>query len=98
MMLGEILAGLQSPETLAALLNGLGGAGWRELIEATAARRGLKLADYAGFAVDNFGSAASDEDWVTLLSALNRDTDPGAACLKRMIDWMAARDGERIGA
>ena len=38
---------------------------------------------------------AQDEDWVSLLSALNRAADPGAACLRRMIDWLMERDGER---
>lgn len=95
MTLGEIFGQLGDEDRVARLLPDLGDAPWRARAIRAATAQGAGLGDYAVAAVEGFSAGARDEDWVSLLSALNRAADPGAACLRRMIDWLMERDGER---
>ena len=38
---------------------------------------------YVGQMVQRYATETSDEEWITLMGALNRSQDPGATCLKR---------------
>jgi len=46
---------------------------------------GLALAALAALAVQRYAREASDEDWVTLMGAMQRSEDPGLTCLKRAL-------------
>lgn len=94
MSLGEILRQFDDENFVARLLPDLGDAQWRERASSAAAEQGEALGEYASASVERFASGAQDEDWLTLLSALNRAADPGAVCLRRMIDWAIERDGK----
>lgn len=93
MKLGEILRMFDDERIVARLLPELGDETWRARAASLAEARGEELGSYAGAAVERFAAAAGDEDWMSLLAALNRAGDPGAVCLRRMMDWAMARDG-----
>lgn len=84
-MLGDLLAKL-SDEAVA--LEAILGAGDPKLVSAArdrAAAEQLTLGAYVARSVQRYASAASDEEWVTLLGLLNRAADPGGVCLKRAL-------------
>ena len=92
MMLGELLQHLDDETIVARLAPELGDAEWQMRAAVAATARGATLGGYASAAVERFTAAASAEDWVSLMSSINRAADPGAICLRRMIDWSLARD------
>jgi hypothetical protein len=47
---------------------------------------GLPLGAYAAMAVNRYAADASDEEWVTLIGAMGRASDPGATFLHRALD------------
>jgi hypothetical protein len=92
--LGEILRQFDDENFVARLLPELGDAEWRERASSFAAEHGEALGEYASASVERFASGAQEEDWLSLVSALNRAADPGVVCLRRMMDWAIARDGK----
>lgn len=95
MSLGEILAQFEDESVVARLLPDLGDSQWRARAQKAAAAQGEAMGDYAGAAVARFAACAPDEEWVSLLSALNRAADPGAICLRRILDWAMNDDNAR---
>lgn len=93
MILGEILTELGDEARVYQLAPELGDAQWQARAASAANDRGLALGEYARAAVERFASMAGDEDWLALLSALNRGADPGVVCLRRIVDWALQRDG-----
>ena len=86
-MLGDLLARL-SDETMA--LEAILGTGDLALLTAVrerAASEQVDLATYVSQAVQRYAAEASDEEWVTLMGALNRSLDPSATCLKRAFEY-----------
>jgi hypothetical protein len=59
------------------------------MVEVEAAGRsfGESPGEYAVGAARRFAAFASDEDWLALMTALERADDAGAACLKHMLAW-----------
>lgn len=92
MNLGQILCLFDDEAVVTRLLPDLGDEQWRGRATSAAAAQGTALGDYAGAAVDRFATGAKDEDWLSLMAALNRSADPGAICLRRMIDWAMESD------
>jgi hypothetical protein len=48
---------------------------------------GESLGEYAVGASRRFAAFASDEDWLALMTALERADDAGAGCLRHMLEW-----------
>jgi len=48
---------------------------------------GESLGEYAAGASRRFAAFAADEDWLALMTALERGDDAGTACLKHMLEW-----------
>jgi hypothetical protein len=48
--------------------------------------------EYVANASRRFAAAAGDEDWLALMTAMERAPDPGRAALERMLRWALARD------
>jgi hypothetical protein len=64
----------------------------------TASRRfGESAPDYAVAAARRFAAFAGDEDWLALMTALERAPDPGAACLRQMLRWSLRQDSAASG-
>ncbi len=63
-------------------------------VESTSRRFGESMPDYAVGAARRFAVYAGDEDWLALMTALDRAPDPGAACLRHMLLWSLHQDSD----
>jgi hypothetical protein len=52
---------------------------------------------YAAGAARRFAGHASDDDWLALMTAMDRADDPGTACLKHMLVWSLRHDAAPCG-
>lgn len=87
MLLGQVLERLAdemfAAETLVAVED------LRLMVDVQAAGRnfGESIGEYASGASRRFAQSASDEDWLALMTNLERADDAGTACLKYMLEW-----------
>ena len=56
-------------------------------VAATGRYFGESPGEYAIGASRRFAAFASDQDWLALMTALERADDAGTACLKHMLEW-----------
>lgn len=82
MLLGDILARFDTPSFAEETVLSLGDLALIARMRARAEAAGESLGEFARGAVSRFAAEASDEDWVSLLGALARASDPAAVCLK----------------
>jgi hypothetical protein len=61
-------------------------------VQSAGERYGESAAAYAVGAVRRFATFAGDEDWLALMTALERADDPGASCLRQMLGWALGHD------
>ena len=94
MLLGQVLDRLGDESVAAETLLGLGDLPLMVGVEATGEKFGESPPLYAANAVRRFAAFASDEDWLALMTALERAPDPGAACLRHMLLWSLRQDSE----
>jgi hypothetical protein len=85
-MLGDLLANLTDETTALETILGAGDLALLTAVRERADAEGVDLAAYVTQTVQRYASEASDEEWITLMGALNRSADPGATCLKRAFD------------
>ena len=85
-MLGDLLASLTDETTAVETILGAGDLALLTAAREQAAVDGVDLAAYVSQTVRRYASQASDEEWITLMGALNRSQDPGATCLKRAFE------------
>lgn len=57
---------------------------------AAAAAEETSVSGLARIAVADFARHATEEDWATLTSRLRESDDPGAACLRAILEWRLA--------
>ena len=92
MLLGQVLERL-GDETLAAeTMVGLADLPLMVEVETAGRQFGESLGEYAAGASRRFAAFASDEDWLALMTALERAGDAGAACLRHMLEWSLRQD------
>ena len=97
MVLGQVLDRLGdeafAAETLVALEN------LPLMVEVEAAGRafGEGIGEYASGASRRFAQLASDEDWLALMTVLERADDAGMACLQHMLEWSLRREDVASG-
>jgi hypothetical protein len=53
-------------------------------------------AAYTAGAVARFAAGASDEDWMSLIGALERSREPGQEFLVRALRWSLAHDAREV--
>lgn len=87
MLLGDIIARLDDETIAMEALVGLGDLALLARVEEAAGREGISRGDFATQAVHAFSAQASDEDWVSLIGAMGRTSDPGQACLRKMVEF-----------
>jgi hypothetical protein len=61
-------------------------------VEAAGEHFGESPGEYALGASRRFATLASNEDWLGLMTALERADDAGVACLKHMLEWALRHD------
>jgi hypothetical protein len=86
MLLGDLITRLDDADVATETLLGMGDIVLLSRIEAAATQAGMTPGAFAAQAVGLFAEGASDEDWVSLIGVMGQTTDPGQACLKRMIE------------
>ncbi|MFG1230553.1 hypothetical protein [Xanthobacter wiegelii] len=92
MLLGTLLKQLQDGRFAEEILFSLGDVTLAARAEAAGAPFGEGAADYAAAACARFSNGASDEDWLALMTALEKGTDPAATCLSAMMEWALKAD------
>jgi hypothetical protein len=92
MLLGQVLDRLGDDSVAAEALIGLNDLPLMVDVENTGQRFGESAQLYATNSVRRFVAFASDEDWLALMTALERAPDPGAACLRHMLRWSLHQD------
>lgn len=85
-----VLGRRSAEEKVASLLIGLRDR-WARVNEA-AAHRSMQAEAYVISAVRRFEREASDADWTTVISAVTAGTNPGSACLRRMVEHVLKQD------
>jgi hypothetical protein len=63
-------------------------------VEAAGRRFDESAPCYAAGAARRFSAFADDEDWLALMTALEKADDPGAACLHQMLTWSIRQDAD----
>lgn len=97
MHLGTLLARLQDDGDAAMALDALGDIVLYAEIQSTGERFDETPGVYTAVAVSRFAAAASDEQWLGLVAAMERCDDPARAALAHMLTW-ALRQDEGAGA
>ena len=85
-MLGDLLASLTDETTALETILGAGDLALLTAVRERADAEGIDLAAYVTQTVRRYTNEASDEEWITLMGALNRSPDPSATCLKRAFE------------
>lgn len=94
MLLGHLLKQLQDDRFAAEILFGLGDITLSRRAGEAGAPYGESAGAYAASACARFSADASDEDWLALMTALEKGADPAATCLRTMVDWSIRQDAE----
>ena len=92
MLLGQVLQQLGDETSAAEALLTMGNLPLIVEIETAGRQFGESPGEYAAGAARRFAAVASNEDWLGLMTALERADDAGAACLKHMVEWALRRD------
>jgi hypothetical protein len=95
MLLGQVLERLGDEAFAAETLVGLKDLALMVEVEAAGRPFGENIGEYAAGASRRFAELASDEDWLALMTALERADDAGTACLRHMLAWSLRHDAEQ---
>lgn len=94
MLLGEIMTALRDHGTAEVALASLGDIVLIAEVDEARAAHAESAGEYAAGAAERFANRASDEDWLALMTALERSHEPAATCLTTMLRWSVRRDLE----
>jgi hypothetical protein len=93
MILGDMLRQFNDPNVVATALMASGDLRLLAQVEQNAAVHGETAGEYASASVRLFSNQANHDDWAALMAAMGHADDPGAACLRRMLEWALFREG-----
>lgn len=94
MHLGAVLGMLQREEDAGLALKALGDIVlFAEILE-VGQRFDENPSKYVAGATSRFANEAKHEDWLRLVSAIERSEDPGKAALSMVVRWALVRDRE----
>jgi len=86
-MLGDLIAGLDRPEVIEAVLATLAPP-VRQRLEVRAADASMTVADFAAGAVREFVDYAGDDLWFQMLTAMRQADDPGIVAVQTILRWV----------
>lgn len=92
MQLGALIANLEDEADAAAALEALNDLVLFAEVQAAGARFDEGPGEYLSNAVRRYASTASDEDWLQLMTLIERSTDPARSALQFMLRWALAQD------
>lgn len=92
MQLGALLNHLENEATAGAALQALGDIVLFARVEAMGAEHDEEPGVYVANGARRFAARASDEDWLGLMNAIERASDPGRAVLEKIVLWSLDKD------
>ena len=96
MLLGTIMNELRDETVAASALIRLGDVILVAEVDAARAPHDESIGEYVSGAAQRFARMASDEDWLALMTALERTDTPAVTCLTTMVKWSIARDAKAL--
>ncbi|MCA0424158.1 MAG: hypothetical protein LCH61_12695 [Proteobacteria bacterium] len=97
MHLGSLLARLEDDGDAPAFLAGLGDVLLLADITATAAKFGETAQEYVTGAVRRYAGQASSDDWLQLMTMMEKAVDPAQAAVSSMVGWALRVDRGECG-
>lgn len=94
MQLGTLMNHLEFEDDAAAALEALGDIVLFSEVQAMGDRYDECPGAYVANAARRFAAQGSDEDWLNLMTVMERSHDPAQAALERMLRWALKLDGE----
>ena len=91
MLLGQMIERLSDDAFAAEALLSLGDLPLLVDVEAACRENDMSAVAFAATAARRFADHASGDDWLALMTGLERADDPGAACLRQMLAWSVAK-------
>lgn len=92
MLLGTILSNLRDEGNASEALAALDDLVLLAQVQELAVQYDETAGEYAAGAVSRFAGAASDEEWLALMTAIENSDDPARTTLDRMVRWSLAAD------
>ncbi|HRE60819.1 MAG TPA: hypothetical protein PLA85_00315 [Micropepsaceae bacterium] len=96
MLLSTLMQGLRDETQAEAVLLTLDDLVLKAGVEDMRAHHHESAGEYAAGAVHRFSQGASDEDWLSLIPAIQKSDDPARAALSFMLRWAVAADRKEI--
>lgn len=97
MLLGAIMNELQDETVAATALMQLGDLALVAEVDAARAHHDETIGEYVSGAARRFANKASDEDWLALMTALERSENPATTYLTSMLKWSIVSDAQALG-
>lgn len=97
MLLGQMIQCLSDDAFAAEALLSLGDLPLLVDVETACREQGTDAVAYVAAAARRFADHASDEEWLALMTALERADDPGSACLRQMLAWALRKEAAGCG-
>lgn len=92
MQLGTLMTQLENDAQAGAALEAMGDLVLFARVEAMGACHDETPAEYLANAARRYAGRASDEDWLALMTAIERADDPGRAVLAQILTWALNKD------
>jgi hypothetical protein len=92
MQLGTLMERLTFDDDAAAALEALGDIVLFAEVQAMGERYDESPGEYVANASRRFAAQGSDEDWLNLMTVMERSQNPAHAALERMLRWSLTRD------
>lgn len=92
MQLGALIDNLSAEDDAAAALEELGDIVLFAKVQSMGERYEETPGEYVANAVRRFAARAGDEDWLGLMTMMERSPDPGRAALEKMLQWALQTD------
>jgi hypothetical protein len=90
MLLGDLMARFDDEATAEETALAIGDIVLLVSLREAAAAAGLGLGEFMVTAMRRYSAAASDEEWLALMTALRRDDNPARVVMDRMLRWSLA--------
>ncbi|MFV0296728.1 MAG: hypothetical protein ACK5JT_11495 [Hyphomicrobiaceae bacterium] len=96
MHLGTLIRRLENEDDAGTALDAIGDLVLFSEVTAMGEHYGESPAAYTATAVARFASGAGDEDWVTLMGAMDRSGDPQCTFLTHALRWSLSHDARDL--
>ncbi|HEX4893460.1 MAG TPA: hypothetical protein VFV47_09240 [Hyphomicrobiaceae bacterium] len=92
MLLGELLSKLEGEDDAGEALGALGDIVLFAEVQSMGERYGEAPGEYVAGAASRFAASAGDEDWLTLMGAIDRSDAPLQSALRLILRWSLDKD------